>query len=235
MMGLLGGIDLETYLIRIVVLLFSISVHEWAHAYTAYRFGDDTAARQGRLTLNPIRHFEPIGFILILMGAPIAWAKPVPVNTSRFYDRVNIRRSTLIMALSGIVCNLLLAFFGAFLLYLMSFVTFVVTPSSRLLDVIRVLATVGRMMLTFNVFLAIFNFLPLPQLDGFELWSRFMPRSMVQWIYQNERIISTVMFVVIIFFNRPFGLFLNLIAGPIITALQWPWRLLFNLIIRAMM
>lgn len=221
-----GGI--ENYLIRILVLIFSISVHEWAHAYSAYRYGDNTAAMAGRMTLNPTKHFDPFGFLLIALGAPIAWAKPVPVNTRNFKAGTNYKRATLVVALSGILCNLLLAFIGAFLFHFLAFIGINLNLGKLGMTILVVLQKIGSMLLQFNVYLAVFNMLPLPQLDGFELWSRFMPRQFVLWAYENSRAISMVMLLVIVFFSSGFFFILTSIAEPILFVLQWPWMQLFS-------
>src|SRR5689334_23219884 len=102
--SLLAGIK---YLIP---LILSLTVHEWAHAYSAFRLGDDTASRQGRLTLNPIPHIDPIGTILCpLLGIPFGWAKPVPVNPLRFNRGVSMRTGMMITAAAGPLSNLVLA------------------------------------------------------------------------------------------------------------------------------
>lgn len=227
-----GNFDIRNYLIRIFVLFLSISIHEWAHAYSAYRYGDDTAARMGRLTLNPLRHFEPIGLILLLMGAPIAWAKPVPINPGRFRREVDRKKAMLVVSLSGIFCNFLLAFAGSFLYYLLLYLTHVSSFTGSVLVVMQTLTQVAMMLLLSNVFLGIFNLLPLPPLDGFELFSRLLPERWVYWLQSKAYIIGTVMLLVIIFFRGPFSAFLNFIATPVLFVLQWPWVTLFNLLLR---
>src|SRR5262249_30519600 len=107
------GMDANWLLERImyfVPLLLSLTVHEWAHAWSAWRLGDDTAAMQGRLTLNPPAHMDPIGtLILPLAGVPFGWAKPVPVNPLRFRRGISMRGGMMITAAAGPVSNLLIA------------------------------------------------------------------------------------------------------------------------------
>src|SRR5215471_12296793 len=98
----------------LVPLLLSLTVHEWAHAWSAYRLGDDTAAKLGRLTLNPIAHIDPIGtLILPLLGVPFGWAKPVPVVASRFRRGVNMTTGMMITAAAGPLSNVVLAVLSA--------------------------------------------------------------------------------------------------------------------------
>ncbi|HMF44095.1 MAG TPA: site-2 protease family protein, partial [Polyangia bacterium] len=91
-------------------MLLSLTVHEWAHAWSAYRLGDDTASKLGRLTLNPIAHIDPFGsLILPLLHIPFGWAKPVPVNPTRFRKGVNISTGMIITAAAGPLANVVLA------------------------------------------------------------------------------------------------------------------------------
>ncbi len=229
---LFGNFDLQSYLLRLLVLFLSISVHEYAHARSAYHYGDDTAALQGRLTLNPLKHFEPFGLMMILIGAPIAWAKPVPVNPSRFRRDVDYKKAILWVSLSGITANLLLAFVSGFFYYLVQFIFIKsIGASDVFLTVLRILGTLFAMLISTNVYLAIFNLLPIPMLDGFELFSRILPQRAVWWLQNNSRVISMVMLMLIIFFGGPFSRVLSAIANPVINVLTWPWEQLINLLL----
>ena len=93
-------------LYRVPAVIIAISFHECAHAYAAYRCGDPTARNLGRMTLNPVAHFDPVGLVMLLI-ARFGWAKPVPINTRNFK---NPRRDEIIVALAGVATNLLIAF-----------------------------------------------------------------------------------------------------------------------------
>ncbi len=180
------------------------------------------------MTLNPLRHFEPFGLVLLLLGAPIAWARPVPINPGRFRPETDRKNAMLVVSLSGIACNLLLAFTGSFLYYLLQYLMRVHRFGGTALVIVHTLAQIALMLLMSNVFLAIFNLLPLPPLDGFELFSRLLPARWVYWLQSHAHIISMVMLFIIIFLGGPFSRFLNLLAKPILFVLQWPWATLFN-------
>lgn len=159
------------------VLLFSIVIHEFSHALVAYRAGDDTAARQGRLTLNPLAHIDPIGTVLIPIiqffgpsGLPlIGWAKPVPVNPLRFRSS----EWDIFVSLAGPASNFLLVLVAAILLKLMV-----------LLGAVHHARVLGLVLLYFidiNVMLGIFNLIPIPPLDGSHVLHRFLVAARSPW------------------------------------------------------
>jgi Zn-dependent protease len=157
------------------VLLFSLSVHESAHAWTALQEGDPTAKSLGRITLNPLRHIEPVGtvvlpLLMLFTGASwlIGWAKPTPVNPRFFKD---LKRGQIIVSGAGPTSNLMLAVFFTALLFLAFRV--VPEPSSALL-LFRFLEIGVRL----NVVLAIFNMVPLPPLDGSHILQWALPNGM---------------------------------------------------------
>lgn len=229
--------DLSSYLIGLFVLFLSISVHEWAHAYFAYKMGDETALRAGRVTLNPMKHFEPIGLMLILFGAPVAWGKPVPVNSNNFRRDVNRKNAMLWVSLSGITFNLILAVVSAALFYtlvlLYNLLLFnSVEISTFATTVLQTLQQINYSLIFLNVNLAVFNLLPIPPLDGFELANRFLPDRWSYFINRNSRNIGFVLLMVIVFFNRPFSLFLGKIITPIVSLIQWPFKELTTWILK---
>lgn len=143
----------------VIPLLLSLTVHEWAHAWSANLLGDDTAEREGRLTLNPLAHIDPLGTIILpLLGIPFGWAKPVPVNPARFRRDIPMRRGMMITAAAGPASNLLIALLCAVLFGLGIRFGW----GAERTDVYQLLRT--AMML--NVLLAVFNMLPIYPLDG---------------------------------------------------------------------
>jgi len=164
-------LDSETLLrsaILIAIFLgIAFPVHEFAHAAAAYALGDGTAKLFGRLTLNPIAHFDPLGGVLLAISALISpfifgWAKPTPVNPANLRDR---RNGEVIVALAGPISNVLMALLGAFV------VRVIVTLGIEVPDLV---AQVLLYFVLYNVALAIFNLIPIPPLDGSTLLFRFL-------------------------------------------------------------
>lgn len=169
--GILGRL-----LLFIPVLLLSLTVHEFAHAWAARRLGDDTAERMGRLTLNPLAHADPIGtFILPLLNVPFGWAKPVPVNPARFRQGVNMAKGMMITSLAGPFSNLLLAIVSAVLLGFVARLAPDLGAGGDGRGAAHIAAAFLLSMIQMNVVLAVFNLLPIPPLDGSRIVDAFLP------------------------------------------------------------
>lgn len=158
-----------TLIARIITLVIALTVHEFSHAFIANRFGDDTPRRAGRLTLNPLRHLDPIGsFMLVLVG--FGWAKPVPINP--YVIRQNNKAGVMLVSLAGPLSNLLLALLAALPLRMGLFPTtyqvssFLPSPGYFLIEFIYT-----------NVALFLFNMLPLAPLDGEKVLEFLLPHS----------------------------------------------------------
>ena len=169
--------NLALGLTNYLVLLFSLSFHESAHAWMALKLGDDTAASLGRITLNPLPHIDPFGTVLmpllqIFGGFPvIGWAKPTPYDPRRFRREVSLRQGHISVAGAGPISNLLLALVFA----LVFAVILRVDVPEGLRDGLYSLMSVG---IALNVALAVFNILPIPPLDGSHILSWSLPRPM---------------------------------------------------------
>ncbi len=173
------GIDVAQVVIAFSVLLFSLTIHELAHAWTADRLGDPTARLLGRVSLNPLVHADPIGtvvFPLVAMftGAPlIGWAKPVPVNIARLPRH---RRDFMIVAAAGPASNLVMAFSAAVLLSVLPISPVVLGEPNLSAPAANLLSMAVRL----NLLLAVFNMLPIPPLDGGNVLSGLLPRNLAE-------------------------------------------------------
>jgi Zn-dependent protease len=170
-------IDFATLFIAFIVLLFSLTVHETAHAWTADRLGDPTARLLGRVSLNPIVHADPIGTVLfpllaMLTNLPvIGWAKPVPVNINRLRHR---RRDYVLVAAAGPASNLVLACAAAIALQFFSVEPLTLGHA----NISAPLASLLTRAVYINVLLAMFNMIPIPPLDGGNVLGGLLPRRL---------------------------------------------------------
>ena len=158
----------EVLVLLIPVLLFALVFHEFSHGWVANKLGDPTAKNQGRLTLNPIAHLDPIGSMMILFVG-FGWAKPVPVD-SRYL--ANPRKDMMKIAFAGPASNLLLAFLGGILI--------------RLTGYAGPLTSMLILFTQINISLAVFNMIPIPPLDGSQIFSGIMIRRNPQLVMQLQ-------------------------------------------------
>ncbi|CDN43756.1 MULTISPECIES: site-2 protease family protein [Paenibacillus] len=153
----------------LLVLIIAFTLHEFAHAYSAYKFGDDTAYKQGRVTLNPASHIDFFGMFLILI-AGFGWAKPVPVMSSRFKRP---RLMSIVVSLVGPLSNLLLMAIGVFIVSALNFSGILNDTPLRYIDALNVFF---KYFIYLNGMLFLFNLIPLPPLDGYRILYELLPR-----------------------------------------------------------
>ena len=209
-----GGFSSEALvqlLLLIPIILFSISAHEFAHGFAAYKLGDETARNYGRLTLNPLKHIDILGFIMLLF-AGIGWAKPVPVNTRHMK---NSRLGFVLVSLAGPLTNLIIAIISAFL-YCCSDVLLLHLIANGcgegILRTCSLVITFFGLSMTLNVGYAVFNMIPIPPLDGSRLLTACIPRKAAVWFFKNEHIIQIALFAILI---------LGILDGPIFGAIDF--------------
>lgn len=171
-----------------VPFLFSLCVHEYAHGWVALKRGDNTAQMMGRLTLNPMAHAHPVGTFILpilssLLGSPIffGWANPVPVN---YRNLKNQRVDLFWIASAGPLSNILMAFIGAFIL---------VAANRYMQFLSEALQTLMIVFIQLNLFLAVFNLLPIHPLDGGKVIARFIPDSWDRKLQENQQILSMLL------------------------------------------
>ena len=152
------------YLASLVAVILVFSPHEFAHAYVAYKNGDPTAKFNGRMTLNPLKHLDPAGFVLCAV-AGFGWAKPVPINPSNFH---NYKKGLFLTAVAGVIANYIVAFI-AYLIYVLLLKAFSMMPLNTQFTLVIEDFIVTAIYLTFaySLYSVVFNLLPLNPLDGF--------------------------------------------------------------------
>ena len=227
LLSLLQGGDLKSMLASLLlslpVILFALSFHETAHGYVAYKCGDRTAYNLGRLTLNPLKHFDPIGCLCMLVFG-YGWAKPVPINTRNFDDP---KRGMALSAAAGPLSNLLLgaisAVFYGITNALYSYLFYSAGEKSFFFTAIGWLSIFFMLGAYYNFFFAVFNLIPVPPFDVSRIALAFLPTNTYFRIMQYERQIMFGTLIALMVLSRlgfsPFGwvadTLTDLIATPI--------------------
>ncbi|EMA6343331.1 site-2 protease family protein [Bacillus cytotoxicus] len=174
-----------------MAIIIALSVHEFAHAYIAYKFGDDTAKRQGRLTLSPMSHLDPIGMIAVLILG-FGWARPVPVNP---YNFKRPRLAGILVSIAGPISNFLLAAIGLIIWYgLLRIGVLTAIPFA----VADTLGQFFEIFIVLNVVLLVFNLLPIPPLDGYRVMEDLAPANVRAKMTQYEKYGAIALLILVI-------------------------------------
>ena len=212
--------DIPGFIIRLIIVLFALTVHEVAHGYAAYKMGDPTARAFGRLSLNPLKHLDPIGFLCMLLFR-FGWARPVPINTRYFK---NPRRGMAISALAGPLANVALSFIA---ILLMRIYMALLTPNLMALDTefkYNLAILVLDFLIQFaslNLYLGLFNLIPVPPLDGSRILFVILPDKYYFGIMKYERYIQIALLLL---------LYTGLLSGPLSMAFNFVYDGMNNLI-----
>ena len=185
---------LITFLYTLPALVLSLSIHEYAHAWVAYKLGDISQKIRGRLTLNPLAHIDPIGFIAIMLIG-VGWGKPVTVDDRNFKDS---RKGMMLTALAGPASNLLLAILVTIILKLL--MVFGVLNTMVNSNVGGIILNMLLYVIQFNIVFGIFNLIPLPPLDGSKVLAYFLPQRARGFMYTLER--YSFFIILIIYFTN---------------------------------
>lgn len=196
------NVSIQQFILYMVALIFSLSVHESAHAWMSNKFGDDLARLQGRISLNPVSHVDPIGTLLFpaiafFTGAPlIGWAKPTPVNPLRWRNK---RVANFWVSAAGAISNFIIAIIAG--IGIRALYVFGITDGLEMRPGSSIIATGAfELLLTFfilNVSLGVFNLLPIPPLDGSKVLASILPPSFESGIETLERFGFILLFIAV--------------------------------------
>jgi Zn-dependent protease len=201
--------NITELLIRAPVVLFSLTIHEFMHAWTAWKCGDDTALRQGRVSLNPLHHLDPLGTICLFF-APIGWAKPVPVNP---YNYENPKRDEILVSGAGVAANLAVGILCALVLRVFGGTILGIDQVGKILFMMLLYGCL------LNFGLAVFNLLPIFPLDGSHILKELLPGELAMRFAELNRYGVFLLIGVIVVNNRVHVPFLGY---PDVTPLSIP-------------
>ncbi len=203
-----GVAPLEVFIYSVFAVLafifICIPVHECAHAFAAKALGDDTAERQGRLTLNPFAHIDMLGTILMFVCS-IGWAKPTPVDLRRC-TKVKMRTANAIVSAAGPLSNLIMSFLFMVIYKLLIFIgvqngeivilhgVIYIVGESILGQIAQVVSFISQL----NAFLAVFNLIPIPPFDGYHILASFLPAKALYFVERNAQIINLILLILLV-------------------------------------
>ena len=172
-------------------VIIGITFHEFAHAYAAYKLGDDTPKYQGRLTLNPLAHLDPVGFVLLIF-AHIGWGKPVEINPRNFNRKRTMTQQEAIVAVAGPLMNMFLAILFMVILYTI----FKISPMFYFSSTGSLIFTVLQMAVIVNIGQGVFNLIPLPPLDGSKVLYNFLSYNAKEWFNSHAQVFYIIFLVI---------------------------------------
>lgn len=197
---LISGYDLLSILCMLPAILLALSFHEFSHAFVAYKLGDDTAKVMGRLTMDPIKHIDPIGFIMLLVVG-WGWAKPVPINTRKFKK---IRRDEILVSLSGPASNLILATVAFIILYVGQVVFGFYN---------EIFVRIFYYLFVFNIVFMVFNLFPIPPLDGYHIFKNIFFKIIPYKFFMAYEQYGMFVLIALVFTGA--------VSGVVVTVVNW--------------
>ncbi|SHE54114.1 Zn-dependent protease (includes SpoIVFB) [Caldanaerobius fijiensis DSM 17918] len=199
--------DILIYLYRIPALLLAMSFHEYAHAVVSYKLGDPTPKAQGRLTLNPLAHIDPVGFLTLwIIG--FGWAKPVAINPMYYKD---VKKGEFLTAIAGPLSNVLMAFVSLLIIYAGGYELVVIGPILHQLYI-------------YNIVLAVFNIIPVPPLDGSKILYSLLPYRYSYVLEQYENF-GQILLLILLFTG-----IISRVMGPLVNLVDFGLRSIISIV-----
>lgn len=192
----------QEVLLTLPGVILAMTFHEFAHAYAADKLGDTTPRAQGRLSLNPANHIDPVGLIMLLF-VHIGWGKPVQINPRNFNSNKSAETCEAIVSIAGPLMNFVLAFVLLIILYALEFVFDITLPF--------VVFYVLFYAVIVNIGLGVFNLIPIPPLDGSKIFLRFLPQKVKYWVDSNMQ------YIYLVFMLLWITDILSLVVSPVIS------------------
>lgn len=219
-----GRAEILGVLLTLPGVLLAMTVHEFSHAKMADHFGDTTARRQGRLTLNPLAHIDPVG-IFLLIFAHIGWGKPVEVNYNNLTTNKSRSYCEAMISLAGPLSNFILAIILTFVYYALGIfaIEFVSTTVGY------ILFTIIGYAITVNIGLGVFNLIPLPPLDGEKIFRNIMPYKVKEWLTVNTNMLQFAF--MILWITGLLGYVVSPVIEIIFNIINWIASLVFGIFI----
>ena len=179
-------------LLSVPAVLLAITVHEFGHAFAAYKLGDDTPLRQGRLSLNPFDHVDPLGLAMLLF-AHIGWGKPVQIDPRNYNRNISVEKADAIVSFAGPLMNFITAI--VFALIYCAIIKFAGT-AFIISNIGGIIIAIVAYIVTMNIGLGVFNLIPLPPLDGSKIFLPILPYNAKSWFIEHEQIFYFVFLII---------------------------------------
>lgn len=220
-----GTAGILNLLLTIPGVLIALTFHEFAHAWAAVKLGDDTPKLQGRLSLNPFSHMDPIGFVFLIV-AGFGWGKPVEIDSRNFNGKYSLSKAEAIVAAAGPIMNFILAFLFMILYYVLFVSTSAMSGLS--LQWQQIISYIIMYIISINIGLGVFNLIPVPPLDGSKVLMHFLPSKGKQWFYNNQQIFYVVF--LLIWITGLSSVILKPIFEAVFNGMNWLVSIIFKIL-----
>lgn len=187
-----GADGIFDLMLSIPAVLLAITVHEFGHAFAAYKLGDDTPLRQGRLSLNPFDHVDPLGLAMLLF-AHIGWGKPVQIDPRNYNRNISVEKADAIVSFAGPLMNFITAI--VFALIYCAIIKFA-GMTFLLSNIGVIIISIISYIVTMNIGLGVFNLIPLPPLDGSKIFLPILPHNAKSWFIEHEQLFYFIFLVI---------------------------------------